>query len=57
MLIYGVLPAANTSILQVYREVWPVLSRQFQYENMFLKRDLTETAQPNRAEFHDITTH
>ena len=48
------LPAANTSIFQAYREVWPVLLKQLRYENAFLKRKLPATAQPYRAEFHDL---
>jgi len=51
------LPAANTSIWQAYREIWPVLLRQLKYENVFLKRELPTTAQPYRAEFHDAPPH
>lgn len=45
-------PAANTSIWQAYREVWPVLLRQLSYHDDFLKRALPDTAQPYRVDLH-----
>ena len=46
------LPVANTSFLQAYREVWPVLKRQLANEDYFLKRDLPAHASPYREDFH-----
>lgn len=46
------LPAANKGFVDAYREVLPVLKRQLQYEDFFLKRKLPPTAKPYRREFH-----
>ena len=46
------LPAPNNSILEAYREVWPVLKRQLRYEDHFLRRRLPPTAKPYREDFH-----
>ena len=48
------LPAANPSIWQAYREVWPVLIRQLRFEDHYLERALPASARPYRAEFHDL---
>lgn len=47
------LPAPNTSILQAYRQVIPVLLRQLRHEDHFLKRDLPPTAKPYRKDLHE----
>jgi fatty acid desaturase len=46
------LPTPNPSIIQAYREVWPILIRQLKYEDFFLRRDLPATAQPYREDLH-----
>lgn len=46
------LPAANTSFLDAYREVWPALKRQLRNQRWFIKKDLPPGAAPYRAEFH-----
>ena len=48
------LPAPNPSMWHAYREVWPVLLKQLQYEDFFLKRELPPTAKPYREEFHNF---
>jgi fatty acid desaturase len=48
------LPAPNPSMWHAYKEVWPVLLKQLQYENFYLKRELPPTARPYKAEFHDM---
>ena len=40
------LPSPNPSILQAYREVWPILKRQLRHEDYFLRRQLLTTAKP-----------
>ena len=47
------LPAANTSILQAYRQMLPVLRRQLTYHDAFLKRELPATARPYRIDLHE----
>ncbi|RVB20942.1 hypothetical protein ENZ76_22120, partial [Mesorhizobium sp. M7A.F.Ca.CA.002.10.1.1] len=49
------LPEPNPSMWHAYREVWPVLLKQLQYEDYFLKRELPPTARPYRDEFHALT--
>jgi fatty acid desaturase len=49
------LPEPNPSMWHAYREVWPVLIKQLQYEDYFLKRELPPTARPYREEFHALT--
>lgn len=46
------LPLPNTSILQAYREVWPILIRQLRHEDFFLRRQLPVTAKPYREDLH-----
>ena len=46
------LPAANTSILDAYRQMFPAWRRQLQGEDYFLVRELPATAKPYRPEFH-----
>jgi len=46
------LPAPNRSIAEAFREMWPALRRQLSNEEYFIKRELPETAQPYRGEFH-----
>jgi fatty acid desaturase len=46
------LPAPNTSIWDAYREVLPILRRQLDYHDDFLKRDLPPTARPYREDLH-----
>ena len=46
------LPAANTSILDAYKEIIPAAIRQMRYQNWFVKRELPPTARPYRPEFH-----
>jgi len=46
------LPAPNASIAEGFREMWPALKRQLQYEDYFLKRELPLTAKPYREDFH-----
>ena len=46
------LPAPNASIAEGFREMWPALKRQLQYEDYFLRRDLPATARPYREDFH-----
>jgi fatty acid desaturase len=48
------LPVANPSMWHAYREMWPVLLKQLQYEDYFLKRELPATARPYRGEFHEV---
>lgn len=48
------LPAPSPSMWHAYREVWPVLVKQLQYEDHFLKRELPPTARPYRGELHDL---
>ena len=48
------LPKPNSSILQAYREAWPVILRQLRYEDYYLKRDLPPTARPYREDFHNL---
>lgn len=43
------LPAPNASILDGYREIWPVLKRQLRNNEHFLKRKLPATAQPYQS--------
>lgn len=47
------LPAANTSIAQGFREMWPAFMRQLKNEDYFIKRELPSSAKPYREEFHD----
>lgn len=46
------LPAPNPSILQAYKEVWPILKRQLTYHDEFLMRSLPGGAQPYRNDLH-----
>lgn len=46
------LPAANSSMLDAYREMTPALIRQLRYEDYFIERALPPTARPYKAEFH-----
>lgn len=46
------LPAANPSIRDAYKEIWPALKRQLRYEDYFIKRELPSTAQPYREDLH-----
>ncbi|TNF22874.1 MAG: fatty acid desaturase [Rhodobacteraceae bacterium] len=46
------LPAANPSMLDAYREIWPALKRQLRYEDHFIKRALPATARPYREDLH-----
>ena len=46
------LPAPNRSILEAYREVWPILLRQLHHEDFFLRRALPATARPYREDLH-----
>ena len=46
------LPAPNRSIWEASAEMWPVLKRQMQHEDYFLKRELPLTAKPYREDFH-----
>lgn len=46
------MPPAHASILSAYREIIPALIKQFQNPDWFVKRQLPETAQPYRPEFH-----
>lgn len=46
------LPAPNTSIWDAYREVLPILRRQLDYHDDFLKRDLPPMACPYREDLH-----
>jgi len=45
-------PAPSSSILQAYREVWPILLRQLRDEDVFLRRELPITAKPYREDLH-----
>ena len=47
------LPPPNKSMLDAYREVWPILKKQLKYEDMFLVRKLPSSARPYRAELHE----
>lgn len=46
------LPAPNRSIAEAFAEMWPALRRQLRNEDYFLKRELPQTAQPYREDFH-----
>lgn len=46
------LPAANRSIAEGMREMWPAIRRQLASEDYFLKRELPPTARPYREDFH-----
>ena len=46
------LPRPNTSVFEAYREMLPVIWRQLQYEDYFLKRELPASAQPYRQDLH-----
>ena len=46
------LPAPTPSIAAGFREMWPALVRQLQYEDYFVKRELPPTAKPYREDFH-----
>ena len=48
------LPEPNPSMWHAYREVWPVVLKQLQNEDYFLKRELPSTARPYRGEYHDL---
>ena len=37
-----------------YKEVWPVLLKQLQYEDFYLERELPTSAQPYRPDFHNV---
>ncbi len=45
------LPAPNPSILDGYREMWPVLKKQLQNVNFYLIPDLPENANPYSCKF------
>lgn len=47
------LPAANESILEAYKEIWPALKRQLRYEDFFIKRELPGSARPYREDLHE----
>lgn len=47
------LPAANSSIIDGYREMVPAFLRQLRNEDYFLKRELPPTARPYKDAFHD----
>ncbi len=51
-LIKDDLPAPSPSITAAYIEMWPVLRRQLQNEEYFLRRDLPASAKPYREDFH-----
>lgn len=53
-LIRDDLPKANPSILDGYREMIAVLIRQTTEPGYYLRKDLPDTAQPYRAEFHAL---
>lgn len=46
------LPAANRSIAEAFREMWPALRRQLANEDYFLRRELPATAKPYREDLH-----
>ena len=46
------LPVPNRSIADAFREMWPALKRQLCNEDYFIRRDLPNTAQPYRDDFH-----
>ena len=46
------LPAPSPSIFAAYKEMIPVLWRQFRGEDVYLRRDLPTTAQPYREDLH-----
>lgn len=46
------LPDANNGMIEAYREVWPVLKKQLNYEDDYLKRTLPESAKPYAPAFH-----
>ncbi len=46
------LPVPNRSIAEAFREMWPALKRQLRNEDYFIRRDLPNTAQPYRDDFH-----
>ncbi len=48
------LPIPNASILAAYREMWPAVKRQLNYEDYFLLRELPPTAKPYRADLHEL---
>lgn len=50
------LPAPNRSIVQAYREVWPVLRRQLRHEDIYLRRELPAGACPYREDLHADAT-
>jgi fatty acid desaturase len=51
-LIKDDLPAPTEGVIAAYREMLPVLKKQFRNENVFLKRELPSTARPYREDFH-----
>ncbi|MHA1547347.1 MAG: fatty acid desaturase family protein [Alphaproteobacteria bacterium] len=53
-LIKDDLPTPNRSMIEGYREAWPVLKRQLRYEDIFLERKLPDTARPYRLELHGV---
>ena len=52
VLIKDDLPAPSHGIIAAYREMWPILRRQLQNEEVYLTRDLPATARPYREVFH-----
>jgi fatty acid desaturase len=46
------LPTPNNSMPEAFKEMWPAIRKQLQYEDYFLKRELPSTAKPYREDFH-----
>ena len=46
------LPEPNSSIIQAYKQMLPVLLKQLRYHDEFLRRDLPPTAKPYREDLH-----
>ncbi|MCY3879697.1 MAG: fatty acid desaturase [Rhodobacteraceae bacterium] len=53
-LIRDDLPEPDKSMWHAYRQVLPVLIRQLRGEDVFLVRELPDSAQPYRAELHNM---
>ncbi len=51
-LIKDDLPTPSPGIFAAYAEMWPILRRQLQNEEIYLHRDLPPTARPYRDDFH-----
>jgi fatty acid desaturase len=51
-LIKDDLPTASPGIIAAYAEMWPILRRQLQNEEVYLQRALPPTARPYRDDFH-----